>query len=174
MCNIYWVHQWTYLENIAMRQLPKPLLQRRCFPLIITLMVMRYFVWCSIYLFVHESRAPVAWSSKPHMYALRTYFFLVNIENQLRLLWFSIALLCDWPKKLAPLFQLIRGKTKTNRDVHARALSRAWRRLDKTSETINFRQLLLDEKYHVVHLVAQNWGTLEAENCRVIWYLFTR
>ena len=29
----------------------------------------------SIYLFVHESRAPVTWSSEPHMYALRTYAF---------------------------------------------------------------------------------------------------
>ena len=27
-----------------------------------------------IYLFVHWSRASVTWSSKPHMYALRTYF----------------------------------------------------------------------------------------------------
>ena len=27
-----------------------------------------------IYSFVHESRAPVTWSSKPHMYALRTCF----------------------------------------------------------------------------------------------------
>ena len=30
-----------------------------------------------IYLFVHESRAPVTWFSKPHMYALRTYFFFL-------------------------------------------------------------------------------------------------
>ena len=29
-----------------------------------------------IYLFVHESRAPVTWSSKPHMYAMRTYFLI--------------------------------------------------------------------------------------------------
>lgn len=27
------------------------------------------------YLFAHESRAPVTWSSKPQMYALRTYFY---------------------------------------------------------------------------------------------------
>ena len=48
-----------------------------------------FFVWLTrsvyphygtieIYLFVHESLAPVTWSSKPHMYALRTYFWLCN------------------------------------------------------------------------------------------------
>ena len=33
-----------------------------------------------IYLFVHESRARVKWFSKPHMYALRTFFFFVKGE----------------------------------------------------------------------------------------------
>ena len=35
-----------------------------------------------IYLFVRESRAPVIWSSNPHMYALRTYFlYSIHFEK---------------------------------------------------------------------------------------------
>ena len=45
------------------------------------------------------------------------------------LLCFYFTLLCDWLTKLAPLFQPMRSKTKTNRELHARAFSRAWRRL---------------------------------------------
>ena len=45
-----------------------------------------------------------------------------------QLLWFCIATLCDWIKRLAPLSQPIRSKTKTNCDLPAR-VSRAWRRL---------------------------------------------
>ena len=33
------------------------------------------------------------------------------------LLWFCIATLCDWLKHLVPLYQPIRSKTKTNRDL---------------------------------------------------------
>ena len=32
-----------------------------------------------IYLFVHKSRAPVTWSNKPHIYALRTYFYFMLV-----------------------------------------------------------------------------------------------
>jgi len=40
------------------------------------------------------------------------------------LLWFCITRLSDWLKKLAPLSQPIRRKTKTNRDLLARVLPR--------------------------------------------------
>ena len=45
-----------------------------------------------------------------------------------RLLWFCIATLCDWLKDHVPLYQPIRRKTKTIRDLHARVFP-PWRRL---------------------------------------------
>ena len=36
-----------------------------------------------------------------------------------QLLWFCIATLCDWLENLAPLYQPIISKTKTNRDLLA-------------------------------------------------------
>ena len=41
----------------------------------------------------------------------------MTIESNLRFIWFCITTLVDWFKKLAPLSQPIRSKTKTNRDL---------------------------------------------------------
>ena len=41
-----------------------------------------------------------------------------------QLLWFCIAMVCDWLKHLTPLSQPIRSKTKTNRDLLARVFPR--------------------------------------------------
>ena len=41
-----------------------------------------------------------------------------------RLLWFCVTKLCDWLTKLAPLFQPMRSKTKTNCDLVARVFPR--------------------------------------------------
>ena len=42
-----------------------------------------------------------------------------------RQFWFRIATLCDWLKNLAPLSQLLRSKTKTNRVLIARGFPRS-------------------------------------------------
>ena len=48
----------------------------------------------------------------------------MTIESNLRFIWFCITTLVDWFKKLAPLSQPIRSKTKTNRDLLSRVFPR--------------------------------------------------
>ena len=42
-----------------------------------------------------------------------------SVKSNQGLLWFCFTVLCDWSRKLAPPSQLIRCKTKTNRDLVA-------------------------------------------------------
>ena len=51
-------------------------------------------------------------------------FSLERVESNLPLLWFCITMLSDWFKNLAPVSQLIRSKTKTNRDSLAHVFPR--------------------------------------------------
>ena len=48
----------------------------------------------------------------------------LSVESNSRLLWFCLTTLYDWLKKLAPLPQPIRGKTKANCDLLARVFPR--------------------------------------------------
>ncbi len=50
--------------------------------------------------------------------------FTLSVESNSRMLWFYITMLSDWFKTLAPLFQPIKSKTKTNRDSLAHVFPR--------------------------------------------------
>ena len=50
--------------------------------------------------------------------------FQLTIEGKLRLFWFCITSLCDWPVQLTPRFQPMRSKTNTNRNLHGRIFPR--------------------------------------------------
>ena len=57
------------------------------------------------------------------IFQLERFFYWVS-KVIARLLWFCITKLCDWLTKLAPLFQPMRSKTKTNRASLARVFAR--------------------------------------------------
>ena len=48
------------------------------------------------------------------------------VESNSGLHWFCITSLCDWSRKLTPLFKAITCKTKTNHDLIARVFPRFW------------------------------------------------
>ena len=50
--------------------------------------------------------------------------FELSVESNLGLHWFCFTMLCDWSRKLAPLSQPIRCKTKTNRELVTRVFPR--------------------------------------------------
>ena len=64
--------------------------------------------------FLHLRQLSVTITCKPWPVTHNLWPWTVNCK--LRLLWFCIATLSDWLKKLAPLSQPITSKTKTNRD----------------------------------------------------------
>ena len=49
------------------------------------------------------------------------------VESNSGLHWFCITSLCDWSRKLTPLFKAITCKTKSNHDLVARVFPRFWR-----------------------------------------------
>lgn len=48
----------------------------------------------------------------------------IDFDCNLGLVWYCVAPHCDWSRKLAPLSQPIRCKTKTNQELVARVFSR--------------------------------------------------
>ena len=58
-----------------------------------------------------------SWLSVKNLRSER-FSHLLSIGSKLRLLWFCIASLRDWPANLAPLFQPMGSKSNTNHDLY--------------------------------------------------------